>query len=54
MPAFRYKNTSSEVLAIIGVGIVAPDAIIESDHELENANLERVEQPSIKKRKDTK
>ncbi|MBJ8343938.1 hypothetical protein [Antrihabitans sp. YC2-6] len=49
MSKYLYRNTSDYDLAVIGVGVVATGEVIESDHPVENPNLEQVKAEEKKK-----
>lgn len=52
MKKFIYKNKTDEELVLIGFGVIEPHAEIESDVEINNANLELIEEKSIKAEKE--
>lgn len=41
---YRYKNLTKERLEVNDFGVVEPEAEIESDHLIENANLQLVKE----------
>lgn len=43
MAKFKYKNISDQKQVLMGIGEVAPDAIIETDTEINNANFQKIE-----------
>jgi len=45
----KYKNITDKALTIIGVGVVEPDAVIETEKVINNPNLELVNEVDEKK-----
>lgn len=48
MSKYKYKNISENDLVVMGVGEVKAGEVIETDHEVENPNLELVKDEKVK------